>query len=145
MIRVSKSIVGQKESEAVADIINNIGFLGMGEEVQNFERELEQYVGNPDYIATCVSSGTSALHLAIESVTKPGDEILVPSLTFVATYQAITAAGCIPISCDVDKETLLIDLNDARKRVTEKTKVILPVMFASNTANLKETYGLADE
>ena len=145
MIRVSKSVVGQEESEAVENVIRNIGYLGMGEEVKNFENELELYIGNPDYKAVCVNTGTSALHIAIESVTNPGDEILVPSFTFIATYQAITAAGCIPISCEVNKDTLLIDLNDARKRVTNKTKVILPVLYASNPGNLKEIYALANE
>ena len=145
MIRVSKSVVGQEESEAVENVIRNIGYLGMGEEVKNFENELELYIGNPDYKAVCVNTGTSALHIAIESVTNPGDEILVPSFTFIATYQAITAAGCIPISCEVNKDTLLIDLNDARERVTNKTKVILPVLYASNPGNLKEIYALANE
>ena len=145
MIRVSKSVVGQEESEAVENVIRNIGYLGMGEEVGSFENELELYIGNPDYKAVCVNTGTSALHLAIESVTNPGDEILVPSFTFVATYQAITAAGCIPISCEVNKDTLLLDVNDARNRVTNKTKVILPVLYASNPGNLKEIYVLANE
>ena len=145
MIRVSKSIVGQEEAAAVSDIINKIGFLGMGEEVYKFEKELELYIGAPDYSAICVNTGTSAIHLALDSVTNAGDEILVPSLTFVATYQAITAAGCIPISCEVDKDTLLIDLKDARQRITKRTKAILPVLFASNTVCLVETYALANE
>lgn len=145
MIRVSKSVVGQEEAEAVENVIRNIGYLGMGEEVGSFEKELELYIGNPDYKAVCVNTGTSALHLALESVTHPGDEVLVPSFTFIATYQAITAAGCIPISCDVNEGTLLIDLNDARERVTNKTKVILPVLYASNPGNLKEIYALANE
>ena len=145
MIRVSKSIVGKQESDAVENVIRNIGYLGMGEEVGSFENELELYIGNPDYRAVCVNTGTSALHLAIESVTKPGDEVLVPSFTFVATYQAITAAGCIPISCEVNKDILLLDVNDARERITNKTKVILPVLYASNPGNLKEIYVLAKE
>jgi dTDP-4-amino-4,6-dideoxygalactose transaminase len=145
MIRVSKSVVGQEESDAVENVIKNIGYLGMGEEVGSFEKELELYIGNPEYKAVCVNTGTSALHLAIESVTNPGDEILVPSFTFIATYQAITAAGCIPISCEVNKDTLLIDLNDARVRVTNKTKVILPVLYASNPGDLLGIYALANE
>ena len=128
MIRVSKSIVGKKESKAVENIIN-VGYLGMGEEVRCFENELETYIGNPDYKAMCVNTGTSALHLALESVTNPGDEVLVPSFTFVATYQAITAAGCIPISCEINEDTLLIDLNDAERRLTNKTKVILTALI----------------
>jgi len=143
MIRVSKSIVGKKESKAVENIISNVGYLGMGEEVRCFENELETYIGNPDYKAMCVNTGTSALHLALESVTNPGDEVLVPSFTFVATYQAITAAGCIPISCEINEDTLLIDLNDAERRLTNKTKVILPVLYASNPCNLSKLYAFS--
>ena len=143
MIRVSKSIVGKREAKAVENIISNVGYLGMGEEVRFFENELEAYIGNPDYKAICVNTGTSALHLALESVTNPGDEVLVPSFTFVATYQAITAAGCIPISCDINEDTLLIDLNDAERRLTNKTKVILPVLYASNPFNLSKVYAFS--
>ena len=110
MIRVSKSVVGKEESEAVENVIRNIGYLGMGEEVGSFENELELYIGNPDYKAVCINAGTSALHLAIEAVTNPGDEILVPSFTYVATFQAITAAGCVPVSCEVNENTLLMNL-----------------------------------
>lgn len=143
MIRVSKSIVGKEEAKAVENLINNIGYLGMGSEVNLFERELEEFIDNKDYSCVCVNTGTSALHLAIESVTKPGDEVLVPAFTFIATYQAITAAGCIPISCDINKEDLLIDLKDAENRISNKTKVILPVLYASNPNGLNKVYDLA--
>ena len=143
MIRLSKSIVGYKESEAVQKVINESGYLGMGIEVSQFERELELFIDNPKFKCVCVSSGTAALHLALESITNPGDEVLVPSLTYVASYQAISAAGCIPVSCDVVENTLLLDLEDAKNRITSKTKVIMPVHYASNTSNLNEIYSFA--
>ncbi len=145
MIRVSKSIVGKEESNAVENVIRKIGYLGMGEEVGLFERELELFFGNSNYRTICVNSGTSALHLAIESITKPGDEVLVPSLTYVATFQAISAAGCIPIPCEVNKDTLLLDTKDAKKRISKKTKVILPVFYAGNPANYLEVYNFANK
>ena len=131
MIRLSKSVVGPLESAAVAQVIEGSGYLGMGETVGVFEKELEMYIGG-GYRCLCVNSGTAALHLAVQAVTHPGDEVLVPSLTFVSTYQAITAAGCVPISCDIDPETLTLDICDAEKRITSKTKVILPVYYAGN-------------
>lgn len=145
MIRVSKSVVGKEESNAVKKIIETLGYLGMGSEVGLFENELELFFGNPNYKTICVNSGTSALHLAIESITKPGDEVLVPSLTYVATFQAISAAGCIPISCEVNKDTLLLDTKDAKKRISKKTKVILPVFYAGNPYNYLEIYKFANE
>lgn len=142
-MRLSKSVVGKKEADAVSDIIINCGYLGMGEYVGLFEKEIEAYIGNPAYRAVCVNSGTAALHLAIAAVTKPGDEVLVPTFTFVATYQAILAAHCVPVSCDIDPDTLLIDLKDAEKRITSKTKVVLPVFYASNTSDRAEVYSFA--
>ncbi|MCH3994793.1 DegT/DnrJ/EryC1/StrS family aminotransferase [Prevotella cerevisiae] len=137
MIRLSKSVVGEAESTAVAHVINDIGYLGMGEIVGLFEKDLENYIGG-GMKCICVNSGTAALHLAIQAVTKPGDEVLVPSFTFVATYQAITAAGCIPVSCEIDPDSLLLDLKDAERRITPRTKVLLPVYFASNLAHMDD-------
>lgn len=144
MIRLSKSVVGALESEAVAHVIEGSGYLGMGEIVNLFEKELEQYIGG-GYRCVCVNSGTAALHLAIQSATQPGDEVLVPSFTFVSTYQAIRGAGCIPISCEVDPHTLLLDLDDAKRRITPKTKVLLPVYYASNVAMVDAYYDFAKQ
>jgi dTDP-4-amino-4,6-dideoxygalactose transaminase len=143
MIRLSKSIVGEKEANAVKNVIENVGYLGMGYEVQMFENELEDYIGNSKYKCACVNTGTSALHLAIEAIASPGDEVLVPSFTYVATFQAITAAGCVPIACDVRKDDLLLDIIDAEKRITSKTKIIMNVLYASNTNNIDDVYLLA--
>lgn len=137
MIRLSKSVVGKQESEAVVQVIEQSGYLGMGETVGLFEKELEQYVGG-GYRCICVNSGTAALHLAIQAVTRPGDEVLVPSFTFVSTYQAITAAGCVPVSCEIDPLTLTLDLEDAAKRITPKTTAMVPVYYASNVTMIDE-------
>ncbi len=131
MIRLSKSVVGKAEAEAVAHVIEDIGYLGMGETVGEFERALEAYIGGGRRCA-CVNSGTAALHLAIQAVTQPGDEVLVPSFTFVASMQAITGAGCIPVCCEIDPATLTLDLRDAERRITPRTKAMMPVYYGSN-------------
>jgi dTDP-4-amino-4,6-dideoxygalactose transaminase len=137
MIRLSKSVVGKAESAAVSHVIEDIGYLGMGETVGFFEKDLEKYIGGGRR-CICVNSGTAALHLAIQAVTKPGDEVLVPSFTFVSTYQAITGAGCIPVSCEIDPDTLTLDLQDAERRITPRTTAMLPVYYASNIAMIDE-------
>ena len=78
-----------------------------------------------DYL--CVSSGTAALHLAVQASTKPGDEVLVQSLTFVSSFQAISAARAKPVSYEVHPETITINLRDAENRITKKTRAIMPV------------------
>ena len=90
----------------------------MGEEVKKFENELSNYFNRQ---AICVVNGTSALQLALQSIgIKRGDEVLVPSLTYLASFQAISATGAKPISCDIDQESLIIDINDAKKESLKK-------------------------
>ena len=74
MIRLSKSVVGKREADAVAHVIEDIGYLGMGSLVGDFEHALEQFVGG-GFKCICVNSGTAALHLAVQAVTEPGDEV----------------------------------------------------------------------
>lgn len=138
MIRLSKSVVGKAEADAVAHVIEDIGYLGMGATVGEFEHDLEDYIGGGRR-ALCVNSGTAALHLAVQACTRPGDDVLVQSFTFVSSYQAITGAGCNPISCDIDPETLTLDLKDAERRLTPKTTAMMPVYYASN-CNMVEEY-----
>ena len=94
----------------------------------------------------CVNSGTAALHLALAGLCLPANsEVLAPSLTFVGVFQAITAAGLKPVACEVNPETCLLDLKDVENRITEKTKVILPVHYASRTGDLNALYQFAEK
>lgn len=144
-MRLSRSIVGQEEADAVSRVLTEDGYLGMGSEVQAFERELAEYLGVPSDHVTCVNSGTAALHLALAAILQPGDEVLVQSLTFVSTFQAITAAGGVPIACEVLPESFTIDLLDAGRRITPRTRAIVPVHYASNPGDLDSIYVFARE
>jgi dTDP-4-amino-4,6-dideoxygalactose transaminase len=143
MIKLSKSIVGEKELNAVSKIILEDGYLGMGNEVEKFEIEIANYLNIQPINVVCVNTGTSALQLSLEAVIQKGDEVLVPSLTFLSSFQAITAAGGIPIACEVYANSLTIDLEDALKKITNKTKVIMPVHYASNPYKLNQVYNFA--
>lgn len=141
-IRVSKSCIGEAEKKAVMKVLER-EFLGMGEEVKAFEEELSYFFGRP---AVCVVNGTAALHLALQAADiGPGDEVLVQSLTYVASFQAISATGALPIACDVDPTTVCIDLNDAKTRVTPRTKAIMPVHYAGGVGDLDGIYEFAKE
>ncbi len=142
MIKLARSIIGNEEKRAVEAVLDR-AFLGMGPEVQAFEKELEDYLGS-DRRVLCVNTGTSALHLALQAIgLHAGDEVLVPSLTFVATFQAISATGANPVACDVDEKTWLLDLEDAERRLTAKTKAIVPVHYASEPGNVEKLYQFA--
>ncbi len=139
-IRLSKSVVGELEKAAVSFVIDK-GYLGMGGFVQEFEEKLKRYLGAKHVV--CVNSGTAALHLAVESCVPEGGEVLVQSLTFISSFQAITAAGARPVPCEIVPETCTIDLKDAEKKITEKTRAIMPVHYASRVGNLEEIYEFA--
>lgn len=141
MIRLSKSCIGEREKEAVCQVLTK-EFLGMGAEVQSFENLLRDYFGRP---VVCVNTGTAALQLACQAIgVKPGDEILVPTITYVASFQAISATGAVPIPCDVRQADLLLDLDDAKTRLTERTRAIMPVHYAGNPGNWHDIYDFAD-
>jgi dTDP-4-amino-4,6-dideoxygalactose transaminase len=141
-IKLSKSVVNKKEIAAISRVMLKDGYFGMGQEVRNFEKELKEFL-ETDKDVVCVNTGTSALHLAVAAVVRPGDEVLVQSLTYVASYQAISAAGATPVSCEIDPATLTIDLADAEQKLTSKTKAIMPVHYASDPGDLDKLYEFA--
>lgn len=142
-IRLSRSIIGEAEAEAVRRVLLEDGYLGMGAEVRRFEEELAAYLGRaPDEIIS-VNSGTAALHLAVQALLEPGDEVLLPSLTFVASFQAVSAAGCVPVPCDVRADDALLDVHDAARRITKRTRAVMPVYYAGNPAVADEVYAFA--
>ena len=140
MIRLSKSVIGIEEISAVEKVLQK-EFLGMGEEVGLFERELSAFIGRP---VVCVNTGTSALQLALQAIgLRSGDEVLVQSLTYVSSFQAISATGAVPIACEILNDSLNIDLNDAEARLTKKTKAIMPVHYSGSPGNLDAVYNFA--
>ena len=142
MIKLSKSCLGNDEKKAVADVLDR-EYLGMGDEVRLFEKELTDFFGRP---AVCVSTGTSALHLALQAIgIGPGCEVLVQSLTYVASFQAISATGATPVACEIDPNTLCIDLHDAEKKITSKTKAIMPVHYSGGVGELGDLYDFASK
>ena len=141
LIRLSKSCIGADEKKAVRGVLDR-EFLGMGEDVMQFEEALGDFFGRP---VICVANGTSALHLALQAVGVGfGDEVLVPSLTYIASFQAIAATNATPIPCDISEENYLLDLNDAEKRITESTKAIMPVHYTGGADNLNRVYNFAE-
>lgn len=146
-LRLSRSIVGEAEARAVSRVILEDGYLGMGTEVRLFEEELARYLGVEPWQVITVNTGTAALHLAVEAVAAGrganGGEVLVPSLTFLASFQAVSAAGCVPVACDVLPETGTLDLKDAERRLTPRTVAVMPVDYASNPWHLDEVHHFA--
>ncbi len=140
LIRLSKSWIGEAEKLAVMGVLDR-EYLGMGAEVQQFEEALTDFFGRP---AVCVVNGTAALHLALQACgIGHGDEVLVQSLTYVASFQAISATGATPIACDVDPDTLTLDWRDAERRLTRNTRAVMPVHYGGGVGALDDIYAFA--
>lgn len=141
LIRLSKSCLSSAEKQAVMGVLDR-EFLGMGVEVQQFEQALSEFFGRP---AVCVTNGTAAVHLALQACgIGLGDEVLVPSLTYVASFQAISATGAKPVACDILRETCNLDWRDAEHRLTQRTKAIMPVHYAGGVGDLDGIYAFAN-
>ena len=140
LIRLSKSCLSATEKQAVMVVLDR-EFLGMGTEVQQFEQAMTKFFGRP---AVCVVNGTAALHLAVQACgIGPVDEVLVPSLTYVASFQAISATGAKPVACDIDPDTCILDWRDAERRLTSRTKAIMPVHYTGGVGDLDGIYTFA--
>jgi dTDP-4-amino-4,6-dideoxygalactose transaminase len=142
LVRLSRSSVNEADVQAVSAALRR-AFLGMGAEVEAFEKELAEYLGRDRHVI-CVNTGTTALHLALQACgLGRGDEVLVPTLTFVASFQAVSATGATPVACEVLRDNGCLDPGDAARRITSRTRAILPVHYASGRGALDEIYALA--
>ena len=142
LIRLSKSCIGDSEKSAVQGVLDR-EYLGMGTEVQLFEEALSEFFGRP---AICVVNGTAALHLSLQACgIGRHDEVLVPSLTYIASFQAISATGAKPVACDINSDNCLIDLDDAEKRLTNQTKAIMPVHYTGGVGDLDAIFSFAEQ
>ena len=142
LIRLSKSCLSAAEKKAVMGVLDR-EFLGMGTEVQHLEQALSDFFGRP---AVCVANGTAALQLALQAIgVGPGDHVLVPSLTYVASFQAISATGAKPVACDILSDSLTLDWSDAEKRMTKNTKAIMPVHYSGGAKKSSEENSFAQQ
>ncbi len=134
MLLVSSAIVGQPEKSALCDVIDS-GWLTMGDRVKEFEVAFATMHGASDSVA--VNSCTAALHLILHALEiGPGDEVLVPSLTFVATANSVLYVGAKPVFVDIESlHVPLMSLADAEARCTPNTKAIILVHFAGYLAD----------
>lgn len=143
LIPVSRPSLGEDELASVKTVFDS-GWLGLGSQVLEFEQALQTFTGAKH--AVCTNTGTTAIHLALDAIgIGRGDQVIVPSFTFVATIQAITQTGAKPVFCDIHADDLNMDARDAKRLVTKKTKAILPVHYRGIPCDMDTIHTLAQE
>jgi dTDP-4-amino-4,6-dideoxygalactose transaminase len=148
MIPVFKPLIGKEEIAASTSALE-LGWLGMGSFVNEFEKALQTYTQSENKYVAAVSTGHAALHLGlIIAGVGPGDEVITPSFNNIADLQAIIATGGVPVFCDIDENSLCIDLDKAEKLITEKTKAIIVMDYDcilcdhNRVKEISEKYGI---
>ncbi len=140
-IELSRPAVGRAEARAVAAVLRS-GWLGLGRETARFETRFAAWVGARHCVAT--SSGTAALQLAVALLDlQPEDEVVVPAITFVATAHAVRYAGARVVLADVSPDTLTLDPADLARKITARTRAVIPVHYGGHPCAMDEIHALA--
>ena len=128
---------------AIHAVLNDACFI-LGPPLEAFERDFADFCGVEHCVG--VASGTDALHLALRGMgIGPGDEVIVPAFTFVATVLAVTLAGATPVLVDVRRDDALLDARQIAEAVTPRTKALLPVHLHGRCADMRSIQAIADE
>jgi perosamine synthetase len=141
-INIADTQLSEAEIAAAVRVLRS-GMLRQGPESDAFEKEFAARTGAK--FAFTNANGTAALHLAYLAFLNPGDEVLVPSFTFIATGSMVTMAGGKPIFVDVTRDTYLMDLEDAARKVTPKTRAIAPVHLFGNACAIEPFQAFAKQ
>jgi perosamine synthetase len=147
MIPINLPKIGEEEALAVLEVIRKgplTNALGAGPKVLEFESNYAKFAGVKHAVA--VNTGTAALHSAIlASGVKHGDEVILPSFTFVATAEAVVLSGANPVFVDIDAKTYNLSPSAVEQALTKKTKVILPVDLYGFSADIKPLKEIAEK
>jgi dTDP-4-amino-4,6-dideoxygalactose transaminase len=149
MIPINRPWIDNEEKEEIIKVVDENALTSAardgGKRVQEFESSLRTFLNVKHVVA--VNSGTAALHaalLALDNI-KSDDEVLLPSFTFVATANAVIASGAKPVFVDINTKDYTIDLNDLKKKISKKSKAIIPVHLYGHPADLTELNEIANQ
>jgi perosamine synthetase len=147
LIHINLPCIGEEEVEAVVKVMRGgplTNALGAGPMVTEFEKKFAAFAGVKHAVA--VNTGTAALHSAVVAAgVKQGDEVILPSFTFVATAEAVVMAGGKPVFTDIDPETYNLSPGEIERNLTEKTRAILPVDLYGFSVDIKPIREIAAE
>lgn len=134
IIPFHRAFIDDNEINSVAEVMKS-GWITMGEKTFEFEKNFASYVGVSHAVA--LNSCTSALHLALKAIDlQPGDEVIIPAITFVATWEVVTYFGAVPVLADVEKDTHLLDVESFLKNITANTRAVIPVHYSGQPCDM---------
>ncbi|UCE29983.1 MAG: DegT/DnrJ/EryC1/StrS family aminotransferase [Candidatus Bathyarchaeota archaeon] len=143
MVPIAKPVLGKDEEEAVRTVLQS-GMLVQGEKVRSFEKAFADYIGVNHAIAT--ANGTLALDITLKALKlSPGDEVIVPAFSFIATGNCVLFQRAKPVFADIDQRTFNIDPSDVNEKMTTKTKAIIAVHLYGHPANMEELKEIAED
>lgn len=143
LLPYGKQSIDEDDIQAVVKVLKS-DYLTTGPEIERFEKRIAEYVGAKYAIA--FSNGTAALHAACYAAEiQPGDEVITTPLTFAASANCLLYQGGSPVFADIDERTYNINPKEIRKKITSKTKAIIPVDFTGQPASLDEIMAIAKE
>ena len=135
--------VGEEEARAVYDVVKS-GLLNEGRKVESFENNFADFIGTKYAIA--FFNGTVALHSVLTALNlKSGDEVIVPSFTFISTANSVIFTGAKPVFADIDQKTFNISPDDVNEKISDKTRAIIPVHYGGQAADMKQLCEIADD
>jgi dTDP-4-amino-4,6-dideoxygalactose transaminase len=148
MIPINKPWMGEEEKYEVTSVLEENALTTAardgGKRVREFESHMKSYLKIRHVVS--VNSGTAALHAALLAAgIKQGDEVLIPSFTFVATANAVIAAGARPMFVDIKKDDYTIDVSDLKAKITKKSRVVIPVHLYGHPSDMDEIGELAEK
>lgn len=142
IIPVAEPFIGKEEEKLVLEGMRSGWISSIGKYIDQFEKEFAKFCVTKYAITT--SNGTAALHLClVAGGLGAGDEVIVPSMTFVATANAVAYTGAKPVFCDCEKETWNIDPDEIKKKINARTKAIIPVHLYGHPANMGSILAIA--
>jgi dTDP-4-amino-4,6-dideoxygalactose transaminase len=142
-VSVAEPILGDEEYENVEEVLDSGRFL-QGPMVEEFEKKWADYVGVDHAIA--VSNGTTAIQLTLNAIgLEPGDEVIVPSLTFGSTATAVVHQAGVPVFADIDRDLYTLDHTDLERCLSNRTEAVMPVHLYGHPAEMDEINAFADE
>ena len=135
--------IGEEEAQAAYDVVKS-GWLNEGKKVECFENNFAEFIGTNHAVA--FFNGTVALHSVLTALKLgPGDEVIVPSFTFISTANSVIFTGAKPVFADIDENTFNISPDDTNEKISPRTRAIIPVHYGGQAADMKQLCEIADD